>query len=365
MGVLRVILALAVFTTHAGPLLGLRFFDGGVMAVETFFMFSGFYMALILENKYRDRTRDFYFNRALRLFPVYWMLLGFLVILGAVYGWITGNPLGALADWYRSTPSLDWLWAGFANFLILGGEWIPLHSSPGDDALQRLIFIPAAWTLSLEMLFYLAAPFVLRRSLAMQVGLFVAALALRTAIWIANDRQFTGWTCYFAPSSWVFFMGGILAWHLNVRLAKETWFTRLAPLAGRLLVVLLGALIVFYADLGVLGSQDWLYYSVVGLSLPFIFTALKHSRIDNRIAAWSYPIYLAHGVVLALAPPFRHFVSGPQMVYLVLALTVLLSFAVLHLDEIIQRRFKRAPLPQSEPSAIPHSAVSPHSIFNT
>jgi len=41
MGILRLLLALSVITAHAGPIFGLTSV-GGVMAVETFFMISGF-----------------------------------------------------------------------------------------------------------------------------------------------------------------------------------------------------------------------------------------------------------------------------------------------------------------------------------
>jgi peptidoglycan/LPS O-acetylase OafA/YrhL len=40
-----------------------------------FFMISGLYMALILSDKYRRSLKTFYVNRALRIFPTYWLVL--------------------------------------------------------------------------------------------------------------------------------------------------------------------------------------------------------------------------------------------------------------------------------------------------
>ena len=56
MGILRTILALAVVVYHSYKLFGLRM-CGGQVAVESFYMISGFYMALILNEKYKTKDK--------------------------------------------------------------------------------------------------------------------------------------------------------------------------------------------------------------------------------------------------------------------------------------------------------------------
>ena len=51
MGILRTILALAVVVYHSYKLFGFRM-CGGQVAVEAFYIISGFYMALVLNEKY-------------------------------------------------------------------------------------------------------------------------------------------------------------------------------------------------------------------------------------------------------------------------------------------------------------------------
>lgn len=71
MGTLRFLLAISVYLVHSHDLWGgIRFVKAGI-AVEAFFIISGFYMALILSEKYLGNTgyRLFYINRFLRLFP--------------------------------------------------------------------------------------------------------------------------------------------------------------------------------------------------------------------------------------------------------------------------------------------------------
>jgi peptidoglycan/LPS O-acetylase OafA/YrhL len=51
MGILRFILALSVVIFHAGACWGVKMVQGQV-AVQAFYLISGFYMALILNGKY-------------------------------------------------------------------------------------------------------------------------------------------------------------------------------------------------------------------------------------------------------------------------------------------------------------------------
>ena len=69
MGTIRLLLALAVVFTHSYGYL----FTGGKLAVQLFYIISGYLMSLILlNNKTYSNLYKFYSNRLLRLFPVYW-----------------------------------------------------------------------------------------------------------------------------------------------------------------------------------------------------------------------------------------------------------------------------------------------------
>ena len=69
MGLLRLILACSVVCGHAGA--GV-FFTGPEVAVQTFYIISGFYIAMILDRTVAYRSIwVFYFSRYLRLWPSY------------------------------------------------------------------------------------------------------------------------------------------------------------------------------------------------------------------------------------------------------------------------------------------------------
>ena len=358
MGLLRIILAVSVVAAHLGAIGVVKFFDGGVMAVESFYIISGFYMALVLSTRYAGRPRDFYYNRFLRIFPLYWMLLAVTVACAGLYWLFMGHPLGALAGWTTAFSPLQRVAALLANLGIFGSDFILLYSNvrpPGAADPGTLIAIQPTWTLAVELGFYLLAPFILRLGRLHQLALLAAAILLRYLIWRGTGGQWTAWLYYFAPASWALFMSGVMAYHLLALIQDRPWFRQWAVPAGWFLTGLLVLTIMLYRDQPWLKFQDWRYYTLLSLALPAIFTATKAVAWDNAIGAWSYPVYLGHCAIISLYAPLRHFVPAGATVYAVLLLTAALTLAVLHLDNKIQRRFKRriSLPPRQDPAGFP------------
>ena len=82
MGLIRLLLALSIVAAHSGAIFGSRFV-GGQIAVQSFYIISGFYMSLILNEKYIGKNNSFRLfitNRFFKLFPVYWA-----VLLGTIF----------------------------------------------------------------------------------------------------------------------------------------------------------------------------------------------------------------------------------------------------------------------------------------
>ena len=83
MGTFRFVLAIAVMLSHIVAIVGpsvvnresLHILVWSGHAVFAFFIISGFYMSLIINENYAklpDGIRRLYLNRALRLYPVHW-----------------------------------------------------------------------------------------------------------------------------------------------------------------------------------------------------------------------------------------------------------------------------------------------------
>ena len=129
MGLFRLMLAFAVAGGHAlGAFNFPNIYLAGGEAVQTFYMISGFVIALILRGKYAASANGnwiFYSNRARKIFVPYLTLLGATVALSALFYVFTGKA-GSLNSFVEegSTMSLGtWLFAVLTNLFILGQEW--------------------------------------------------------------------------------------------------------------------------------------------------------------------------------------------------------------------------------------------------
>src|SRR5262245_45783840 len=85
MGLLRFFLALSVAVWHIpGPAFKLMYAS---VAVICFFIVSGFYMAMVLTERY-DKAGEFYWARFTRLYPAYFAMAA--VMVG--WFWCTNSP---------------------------------------------------------------------------------------------------------------------------------------------------------------------------------------------------------------------------------------------------------------------------------
>lgn len=92
MGLFRLVLAFCVVLAHGLnlPIPAAR----ADVAVQTFYIVSGFYMALVLTEKYRDFS-TYFFNRLLRIYPAYFLVALATVghsVLRILTGRVAGDP---------------------------------------------------------------------------------------------------------------------------------------------------------------------------------------------------------------------------------------------------------------------------------
>ncbi len=179
-GLLRILLAVCVLCWHGRPLGGLHWLRGD-MAVELFFVISGFYMQLVLSGKYtrpklgRMWVARFYQARYFRLLPAY--LLASLIVLaaGAVQPdlgpWPTLRavwqlPSTAANNVFRiflPLTDLTMLFQDVTMFFSTHAGVVHGAANFRDSDLQlwQGLTIPPAWSLGIELTFYLLAPWLL------------------------------------------------------------------------------------------------------------------------------------------------------------------------------------------------------------
>lgn len=354
MGVIRVALAVAVLLGHL-PLAEFKFMGAG-LAVQSFFIVSGFYMAVVLREKYHDRAL-FYSNRLLRLMPTYFVMMAICAV--ALFGFgvsATADP--ALFAAAFSDPGTA-LFMGLQNLFVLGQEMLfwfrigpdglafdPSGVLPGEtvSVAWQALLVPQSWSLSMELMFYALAPFLAALSWRALVAIALASAALRLAgHWLPVDYGI--WQGRFFPTALFLFVLGMLAQRALPWAARTGLALRWAVALGTLV------LIVGLPRLGLPNEPSrWAMYFVIAAATPVIFSLSRGSAVDRWIGDLSYPIYLSHllvvGFVLAVEPEHGAWVAIAGTFALSALLLVLVDRPV---DRWRQRRV--AGLPPLAPAA--------------
>ncbi|MCB1211798.1 MAG: acyltransferase family protein, partial [Verrucomicrobiales bacterium] len=240
---MRLLLAAAVVIGHTAPIDWLPMAGAG-MAVKLFFVVSGFYMGMILTEKYADQLSGrwlFYSNRFLRIYPLFWIVL----ILEVVSGFVLYTRWPVDGSWLALQHEMAGRgqWSTLALYNgdlagLLGVEWFSLFSwSPdggltphvaelGGDAVRgwRPLIMPHAWTLSCELCFYAVAPWIVKWRTSMLVMLVVVSVSVINTLhlWVPVARAEL-LVDYAFPFQIGFFGLGLLGYRLMR--AKATWLS--------------------------------------------------------------------------------------------------------------------------------------------
>ncbi|NCI45289.1 acyltransferase family protein [Sediminibacterium soli] len=310
MGLLRLLLAISVVLFHANPE-GYQFVGGGV-AVEAFFIISGFYMSLILDTKYTGVNGGyalFISNRLLKLYPAYWTVLLLAVLMQLFFWFVTGSPI--LVFYHIVHFNMNWpgiAFLGFSNLAILGQDIVSffgLNKATGDlfftadfmktyPFLFNFLVIPQGWSLGIELVFYLLAPLLLKRKWYVIALCMLASYLLRRYLVHSLHLSYDPWVFRFLPSQLLLFLAGNIAYRFYRFLkAKPPSY----PLSLAIFVLLTGVT-VLYSTIPELAGKKTGYLSLVFLAIPFLINLAKQIPFDNYLGELSYPVYLSHMLVL-------------------------------------------------------------------
>jgi peptidoglycan/LPS O-acetylase OafA/YrhL len=268
------------------------------VAVLAFFIISGFYMAMVLTEKY-SAAKPFYAARFLRLYPAYAAVAAFMVLWFV----LTNSPTAFTTRLPVSISEQTVL--AFLNIAIVGQDFFEFSRNAfgsGNFLNTQWMLVGQAWSLSSEIFFYALAPFVVR-SAVRTAALLVLALAARWALigWLGLSSPI--WGYFFFPGTLCMFLLGSLAYHMHVgiRSRARSWlgYGLLAAWSAWVIHGSATAGIVMPNDpqTGMDGPGFWTFYLLFAASVPIVFTATKDDRIDRAVGELSYPLYLAHGIV--------------------------------------------------------------------
>jgi peptidoglycan/LPS O-acetylase OafA/YrhL len=364
MGLLRLILAFSVLNVHA-KIVGWNPI-GGDTAVQLFFIISGFYMAMVLNEKYLPAVTtnlEFWKSRALRIFPAYYIVLLATLIAAGVFilvGADSSQPFAAWEQMLRSGISrvqlvllaaaqLTLVGLDVANFAAVDARGVGFTANAWLEnfPVWRSLFVPQAWTLSLELYFYLLAPFIVRRGHAVLLGIFAASFALRVLAAVLLGYRTDPWSYRFFPFELLFFLAGVIAYRLG-KLEGQPG----APSTVHIRYP--AAILVFCAGeigrFGVPGQSSYFapaLIAVLFLSIGRLFELTKHNRADRLLGELSYPLYVCHVLVIGIAAVI--FPAGAAWTRIAVPLFCVGVAALIYfyvdkrVDEMRHRRFSAFP----------------------
>ncbi len=277
-------------------------FAPGNVAVLGFFIMSGFIICEAYYHNYQARPVAYIKNRFMRIYPGYAAAL--VLSLSAHLYFVYANGQALSLD--RHTIGASYFDAGNLARNIF--SLIPPIQVNMTDTTYP--FIPYAWALQTETMFYLTvffvglfAPFLLRTTKLPQNFWF--AVAGYIGILAAAFTQFSWLPKQLAYGSY-FAFGGALFFYLHGH-RKALWI--LLPAFAQMLWHFAGC---DAEDFTVIAANRFGQFVILALILVALVklavTKIKDKRIDKMFGELSYPLYLNHYVIgILIANSFDNF----------------------------------------------------------
>ncbi|MDG5466833.1 acyltransferase [Deltaproteobacteria bacterium IMCC39524] len=283
----------------------------GDLGVDLFFVLSGFLITtLILREQpasLADRLKGFYWRRALRIFPVYYLAI-------FVYWLAVTVASPEKVDLYNlHVPSL------MAYYIDFKLAFTPQPFPPFGHA----------WSLSIEEKYYLLWPLVAmvlsrRKGLAVAVGLIVVAIGWRFYLVSTYTGDLTGRLYYSFDTRYdAILWGAVLAYLLK---SKPVWDV-FGKIFSRAAVFYLVAVLFLVAGIfSFLDNSQLLRYVLAPLfSFVLITCILQRPQIPGcriletfgfkYVGKVSYGIYIFHPIAISVAIKLGPVVGSPYWVF--------------------------------------------------
>jgi peptidoglycan/LPS O-acetylase OafA/YrhL len=354
MGILRFLLAVSVIIAHTA-FIGQIGMVGGLIAVETFFVISGFYISLILNEKYIGKNDSYWLfisNRLLRLLPIYWIVLVitvFCVILIPNYNRAELGGLGVYKQYGADLSLTTWIYLIFTNVFVFFQDtalFLGISHQSGNlfytnnfaftsPPLYQFLAIPQAWSIGIELLFYVLAPFILKRRLWIIFAVMSISLLLKI-FFLRRGLNYDPWIYRFFPFELGFFLLGAIAYFIYNKYIK---LLKISLLVNILCLVTVILFTVLYNQIHFKYTN--VFYTVtVFAMIPLLFKFTKNIKFDRLIGELSYPIYITHILIRNVLTSFG---VSDYLPILTLIGSITLSFLLIKLvgDNIERARQSR------------------------
>jgi peptidoglycan/LPS O-acetylase OafA/YrhL len=257
-------------------------------AVFSFYVLSGFLMSLVLNQDYGFTVGGlvrFAVNRWLRLFPVYYAVIGLTALYIAFIG-----PLDQLNQEITLPSSATAIFANLSIVTLTGFDFTPV--------MQRLS--PTTWSLAIEIFCYFLLAVYCAKSRARLLFMLTVGVAVTAAqIFIDFDQPRYGFQNHYGvlqAGLIPFALGGLAYFYRGARIFEFS-----AAKLGLLGMLFLANFVVCYwSDFHKYVSCLYLAAMLNALLVPMLFTQTTKHSWQKILGGLSYPIFLCHWVVATL-----------------------------------------------------------------
>lgn len=332
---IRGIAAIAVMFYHYTQHNGLDWLHGAWVAVDIFFILSGFVLMHSYGKKFSQgmKFREFFYSRITRLGPMYITGLA-LGICAAVFAMLS-NPDSVLQP-------ANVVSASALNFFVL--PYFNTHSWPfGAHNIHGTVFPlnDPAWSLFFEIFVNIVFFFCLARFT--KINLYLLA-AISGAIFIATTIYFHQVNPGATGKSFIFgFPRVIFEFFLGVIIYKLYGYYKVPP---KILAYLIFALvsICFFSSLGAVGLGNALILAPLLIAVfAKVVIPANGTNICKFLGDISYPLYVTHfplyrllyesGFINNLSPAFQTFAFA--------SIAIIVAIVLVKIDESVRSSFKK------------------------
>lgn len=295
LGVIRFLLSFSVIAFHltaAIPNLGL-------LAVNFFYVISGFLITLVLHETYKFKFSPFATNRFLRLYPAYFSVAGISLLFSVIF-----KSYATFHGSWNSSASVQGIlgnllifpWAFFADTIV------PVNFMQIDalqSAAPHFRLVPSTWSVGVEIACYFLLWLFAARRLWTTLATLAVACAWQWYVLHSPVNQLLG---YFpVPAAMLPFGLGALAYHL-------TQITHLKPVHGTsakwLTLTICGLFIINWklsaSSPNFIGSIYYYANDLLAFLSVLVINRARHTGFAGKTDKWlgdlAYPMFLGQYV---------------------------------------------------------------------
>jgi hypothetical protein len=175
---------------------------------------------------------------------------------------------------------------------------LPIPPPPDRPGRHQNLAIAPSWVLGVEFLFYLVAPFMVRRSASLVATVLFASLALRLFPQFRWALQDDPWSYRFFPSELALFLVGVLGYRVYRAPQGAVGRRAILPFGAACLCMALALLINHWHGRSFSRIPAIILLWSIVLAKPLLFRISKTNVLDRALGELSYPTYISHFSVI-------------------------------------------------------------------